>query len=192
MHPLNLTGNGQMVASLILGFILGFVLMRSRLACRKTLIDQFSFRDNTFAIVFLISMTIGIPIYYFTSKYGITYLHVEHYSFWPIAVGAVLTGLGIAFCGHIPVTAIASLASGKLYSLWILLGMLAAFPILDICSPIVNDYVLNTSAPIDVNAIAENSIFYDGKDIMLYFVPIVCLIFALFLRLIQPSKKEKN
>ena len=71
MHPLALTGISRIIVALLLGFAFGFVLQRSSLASRKTLVDQFSFRDNTFAITFLVSVAVGVPIFYFTSKYNI-------------------------------------------------------------------------------------------------------------------------
>ena len=189
MHPLYLTGIPRIIVACILGFFFGFVLLRSKLALRTTLVDQFSFKDNTLAITFLISIVVGVPLFYFTSKYNIIRLELNNYQFWSIVIGAIITGLGVAFCGHIPITAIASFGSGKLYSLWILLGMLAAFPLLRLLRPIVNDYVFSKKAPADVNFLAQNSLFYDGKTTMLYVLPIVCLILALFLRLIQPKSK---
>jgi hypothetical protein len=190
MQPLALTGNPRLFVSLILGFIFGFILLKSGLAYRKTLMDQFSFKDNTFAIIFLVSVAVGVPIFYFTSKYNIIQLNPGNYQFWGVVIGAILTGLGISFCGHIPITAIASLASGKLYSLWILLGMLAAFPIVRMAKPILNDYVFNKAEPMNVNALAQNSLFFQGRTIMLYVIPISCLIIALFLRLIQPASSS--
>ena len=192
MHPLTLTGIPRIIVALLLGLAFGFVLQRSNLASKKTLVDQFSFKDNTFAITFLVSVAVGIPIFYFASKYNIIKLDPGNYQFWGIIIGAILTGLGIAFCGHIPVTAIASFGSGKLYSLWILLGMLAAFPLLKLAHPIVNDYILNSSQPMDVNSIGQNSLFFNGKTIMLYTIPIVCLVLALFLRLIQPRNSDNR
>ena len=192
MHPLSLTGIPRLIVALLLGLAFGFVLQRSKLASRKTLVDQFSFKDNTFAITFLVSVSVGIPIFYFTSKYNIINLEPGNYLFWGIIIGAILTGLGIAYCGHIPITAIASIGSGKLYSLWILLGMLVAFPLLKLAHPIVNDYILNRSQPMNINALGQNSLFYSGKTIMLYLIPIVCLVLALFLRLIQPGNKGKS
>jgi hypothetical protein len=192
MHPLALTGIPGIIAALLLGFAFGFVLQRSRLASRKTLVEQFTFKDNTFAITFLVSVAVGVPIFYFTSKYHLINLPTANYHFWSIIIGAIFTGLGIAFCGHIPITAIASFGSGRIYSLWIFLGMLAAFPLLKLIHPIVNDYVLSQSDPVNVNAFAQNSFFYSGKTIMLYAVPIVCIILALFLRLIQSSSGNKK
>jgi len=192
MHPLTLTGIPRIIVALLLGFAFGFVLQRSRLASRKTLVDQFSFKDNTFAITFLVSVAVGIPIFYFTSKYNIIRLDPGNYQFWGIIVGAILVGIGVAYCGHIPITAIASIGSGKLYSLWILLGMLAAFPLLKLAHPIVNDYVMDKPQPMDVNALAQNSLFFSGKTVMLYTIPIVCLVLALFLRLIQPAGNTRK
>jgi len=192
MHPLALTGTTRIIAALFIGLAFGFVIQRSKLASRKTLVDQFSFKDNTFAIIFLISVGVGVPLFYFFSKFNIIYLNPGQYHFWGIVVGAVLTGLGLSLCGHIPITAVASFGTGRLYSLWILLGMLAAFPILKLIAPIINEYIFNIPEPFNVNELAQNSFFFKGKNLMLYLIPIVCIVIALFLRLIQPSSNSKK
>ena len=192
MHPLLLTGTPRILVALLLGVAFGFVLQRSKLATRTTLVNQFSFKDNTFAITFLVSITVGVPIFYFATKYNIINMHVENYHFWGILIGAIITGLGIAYCGHIPITTIASIGSGKLYSIWILLGMLTAFPLLQFAQPIVHDFVLNRPQPFNVSVLSQSILLYSGKTIMLYIVPIVCLILALFLRLIQPKSNSRK
>lgn len=192
MHPLALTGTAKLLAALILGFLFGFILLQSGLSNRKTFMDQFSFKDNSFAIIFFISVAIGVPICYFCHKYGIINLHPTDYRFWPIVIGALFTGLGLVLCGHIPITAISSFGSGKIYSLWIFIGMLAAFPAINLARPIISDYITNKTDPVDVNVISQNSLFYQGQTAMLYIIPIVCLVLALFLRLIQRSSGSKT
>ena len=196
MHPLALTGTSRLIAALILGLAFGFVLQRSNLALRKTLIDQFTFKDNTFAITFFVSVAVGVPLFYFASKHHFIVLDTANYEFWGIIIGALFVGLGIAFCGHIPITAITSIGSGRIYSVLILFGMLMAFPVIGYIYPIIGDYILNRPQPMDVNALGQNSLFFSGKTIMLYTIPIVSLILALFLRLIQPKassgRESKN
>ncbi|MEI6055910.1 MAG: YeeE/YedE thiosulfate transporter family protein [Lentisphaerota bacterium] len=198
MHPLELTGTYKLLAALLVGFLFGFVLLQCGLSNRKTFMDQFSFKDNSFAIIFFISVAIGVPVCYFLTKYGIIKLHPTDYKFWPIVIGALFTGLGLVLCGHIPITAISSFGSGKIYSLWIFIGMLAAFPVINLARPIINDYITNKTDPVDLNLISQNSLFFQGHTAMLYIIPIVCLVLALFLRLIQrssgakPSKKKED
>lgn len=192
MHPLELTGIYKILAALMIGFLFGFILLQCGLSNRKTFMDQFSFKDNSFAIIFFISVAIGVPICYFLHKYGIIHLHPTNYKFWPIVIGALFTGLGLVLCGHIPITAISSFGSGKIYSLWIFIGMLAAFPVINLAKPIINDYITNKTDPVDVNVISQNSLFFQGQTAMLYIIPIVCLVLALFLRLIQRSSGSKS
>jgi uncharacterized protein len=189
MHPLNLTGIPKLIAALFLGFILGFILLQSKLAFRKTLIDQFTFKDNRFAITLLVSMALGIPFFYFLKNYDLVRVGCSNYQVWALVVGAIITGLGVAFCGHIPITAIASFGSGKLYSLWIFLGMLSAFPIVKWIRPIINDYVYGRKAPSNVNELAHSSFSYSTNSSLFYIVPAICLILALFLRLTQPGRR---
>ena len=178
MHPLALDGVWKVTAALLLGFVFGIILIRSKLAFRKTLMDQFSFRDNTFAITFLVSMAVGVPLYYFGKTYGLIHFKNETYQVWGIVIGAILTGIGVALSGHIPSTAIASAAAGRLYSLWIFFGMLMAFPLLRWAKPIVKDYVYNREATFNPEE-------WFPKNVIIYLIPITCIILALFLRLIQ-------
>ena len=192
MHPLEISGNTKLFASLLIGILFGFILVKSALSNRKTFMDQFTFKDNSFAIIFFISITVGVPVSYFLTKYGIINLHPSNYRFWPIVVGAILTGIGLVLCGHIPITAVASFGTGKLYSIIVLLGMLAAFPVIKLIDPILSDYVFGEPDPVDVNALAQNSLFYQGKTTMLYLIPAICLVLALFLRLIQRGSSNKS
>ncbi len=192
MHPLELTGTYKLIAALLVGFLFGFLLIQSGLSNRKTFMDQFSFKDNSFAIIFFISVAVGVPICYFLTKYGIINLHPTDYKFWPIVIGALFVGLGLVLCGHIPITAISSFGSGKIYSLWIFVGMLAAFPVISLARPIINDYITDKANPVNVNAISQNSLFFQGHTAMLHIIPIVCLVLALFLRLIQRSSGGKS
>ncbi len=192
MHPLQISGNVKLFAALFIGILFGFILVKSALSNRKTFMDQFTFKDNSFAIIFFISITVGVPVCYFLTKYGIINLHPSNYRFWPIVVGAILTGIGLVLCGHIPITAIASFGTGKLYSLIVLLGMLAAFPVINLIEPILNDYVFGKPDPVDLNVLAQNSLFFQGKTAMLYLIPAICLVLALFLRLIQRGSGTKS
>ena len=192
MHPLQISENAKLLAALFIGILFGFILVKSALSNRKTFMDQFTFKDNSFAIIFFISITVGVPLCYFFTKYGIINLHPSNYRFWPIVVGAILTGVGLVLCGHIPITAIASFGTGKLYSLIVLLGMLLAFPVTKLIYPILNDYVFGKPDPVDLNVLAQNSLFFQGKTAMLYFIPAICLVLALFLRLIQRGSGSKS
>ena len=178
MHPLGLTDTAKIIATLALGFVFGVILVQSKVAFRKSLMEQFNFKDNTFAIVFLLSLAAGVPLFHFAAGYGLIELKASGYNFWGVVVGALMTGVGVALCGHVPETALASIACGRLYSLWILLGMLAAFPLSRWVGPTIQAYVADRPAPFDVGAwVAGDSLFY--------IVPIGCVFVALFLRLLQ-------
>ncbi len=178
MHPLALDGVWKITAAVLLGVAFGVIFIRSKLAFRQTLVDQFSFKDNTFAITFFVSMAVGVPLYYFGKKYGMIHVNNQSYQVMGIVYGAMLTGIGVALCGHIPSTAIASLAAGRLYSIWIFLGMLMAFPLLRYAKPIIKDWVYNREATF-------NPEDWFPQNVVVYLIPITCIILALFLRLIQ-------
>jgi len=190
MHPLALTGNPKFIAALIIGFLFGFILVKASISERKTFINQINFKDNSLAITYLISVTIGVPLFYFLHKFGLINLNPSNYKFWPIVIGAIITGLGVALCGHIPITSIVSLGTGKVYSLLVLIGMLLAFPAMQSIDSFLGNYITNQPDPANINELAQNSLFFKGQTIMLYLIPFVCLILALFLRLIQRSSSS--
>jgi len=178
MQPLALTETPKIIAALAVGIVFGFLLVQSQVAFRKTLVDQFTFKDNSFAIVFLLSLAAGVPLFHLLGDHGLISLQATDYKLWCVVAGALITGLGVAICGHVPETALASFASGRFYSLWVLLGMLAAFPVSRWASPMVQSYLASRSESLP-------AVEWLTGSAMNYVIPAGCLFVALFLRLIQ-------
>ncbi|OGV58008.1 MAG: hypothetical protein A2X49_01465 [Lentisphaerae bacterium GWF2_52_8] len=140
MHPLALEGAWRLVAGLVLGGVFGFIVVKSSMAWRKTLAEQLALRDSRFLKIFFFSLVIGVPLFYFLRQWGLLEFNCRPVNFWGAACGGIVCGLGLAICREIPETAIASLSSGRFYSLWVLAGMLLAMP----CVKIVSRYLAKT------------------------------------------------
>ncbi|HBM17003.1 MAG TPA: hypothetical protein DD381_11770 [Lentisphaeria bacterium] len=192
MNHLELSGNSKIIAALIIGILFGFIIVKASLSERKTFINQIHFKDNSLAITYLVSITVGVPLFYFLHKFGLINLNPSNYKFWPIVIGAIISGLGVALCGHIPLTAIVSFGTGRIYSFLALVGMLLAFPAIKSIDSFIGNYITGRPDPANINLLAENSLFFNGHTIMLYFIPFVCLILALFLRLIQRASGNSS
>jgi hypothetical protein len=134
MHPLNLQGNWALTVAVILGIILGFILVKSSLAEDKVkaLLD---FNDTYLFECFLFTIAFGILFYHWGRHFNIVPLQTAHFQFWKTMLGATFFGVGASLCRQVPATAIVAMASGKLYNLWIIAGMIIAIPLIKILYP---------------------------------------------------------
>lgn len=126
--PLALTGSWRLVAGIVLGAVFGFLIVKSEIVWRRTLIDQLFLRDSRFIRTFLVSVAVGCLLFWLCQHFGVVHVHFRPVLFWGAATGGLVTALGIALCGQVPETAVAAMASGRVYALWPFLGMMLAFP----------------------------------------------------------------
>ena len=147
MHPLALSGSHRLIAGIAMGVIFGFLLVRSKLAWRKTFADLFRLKGNNPINAFLVSVAIGAPLFYLTTRLGLTEINVRPVYFWGAVSGGLICGAGIVNCKQIPATAVATLASGRIHSVWILMGMLIAMPVIKLMSDFLDRTVYSWGAP---------------------------------------------
>jgi hypothetical protein len=147
MHPLALDGNYRLIAGIILGTIFGFILIKSDLAWRKRLFDIISFNDTSWLSIFLSSMAIGVPLYFVGLKLGLIHTNFRPTYFWPMIMGSLIAGAGIAICRQFPVTAVASLGAGRTYAVWTIAGMLLAIPFVKSVANWLSDTIYKWHTP---------------------------------------------
>ncbi len=147
MHPLSLEGTARLVAGLLLGTAFGFFLIQSEMGWRKTLLDQLAMKNGKFFKILFSSLAFGAVLFYFAKNYGIVTIQTRPTFFWGAAVGGMLFAAGIALCGQYPAAAVASLATGKTYSLWTFIGMLLALPSVHFLSKWISSTVHKWPAP---------------------------------------------
>lgn len=183
IQPLSLSGPEKIAAACALGIAFGFLLVRSKLFLGRTLSDQFSFKDNRFAITFLVSLAIGIPLFHFLGQAapagGVP--AAEGACEEPIlrlVMAACLTGLGVGLCGFMPCTAVSSLAAGRVHAIWAFGGMLLAFPLLRWILPPLERHVFNLGGVFNPDGWVD-------RGQLLFVLPAVCLLMALFLSVVQ-------
>lgn len=129
MHPLALTGATKVFAAVLLGFGVGFLLVKSGMSRRKVIFNQLRMTDATPLKTILFSITVGSLLYYCVWRLGLVQAHVRPGYFWPIIFGSIITGIGLMVCGQVPATAIASMGEGRMHAVWPLAGMLLAIPL---------------------------------------------------------------
>ena len=151
MHPLSLGGNYRLCAGIILGMGFGFLIVKSEIVWRKTLIGQLFLNNMRFIKTFLVSIAVGAVLFLFCGNWGLVTPQFRSMFFWGSVTGGLLTAAGIALCGHVPATSVASLGTGRLYALWSLSGMLTAMPLVKVVSGWLSQTVYKWPSPFHPN-----------------------------------------
>jgi len=186
MHPLALDGNWRVLAGVLLGIVFGFLLVKSRVAWRKTLTDQLFLKNTLFIKTFLISIAVGSVLFFFCEKWGLVRPQFRPMYFWGAVTGGLLTAIGLALCGQIPASAVASIASGRLYALWAAAGMLLAIPVVHIVSDWISDTICKWPAPFEAQTLEE--LFSNGQ--ICFWIAGASILLALFLEFIRTDSEE--
>lgn len=151
MEPLALSGNYRVAAAILLGIFFGFLLIKSELAFRKNCLDAVLLKNGRVLKTMLISLAVGVIIFFFAEKSGLVQLQVRTGYFWASLIGGIIAGLGFALCARVPVSTIAGLAAGRIYVLWVILGMMLAIPCVQFMSNVLTKSIYSWSAPINTN-----------------------------------------
>ncbi len=130
MAPLSLTGNYQVVAALLFGMALGFLLVKSDLAWRESWRGFFQLQSGRMLKTLILAVVAGTALFFLARRAGMARVHVPEAWFWTSLLGGAVSGVGAALVGLVPVAALASLAGGRLYALGAFAGMLLAVPVM--------------------------------------------------------------
>ena len=188
MHPLALDGNWRLAAGIFLGIAFGFLLVKSKVAWRKTLIDQLFLKNTYFIKMFLVSISVGSMLFYFCAKWGLVNPQFRPVYFWGAAIGGLITSVGLALCGQIPASAVASIASGRLYAIWVLAGMLLAVPVVHVVSDTLSDTLSKWPVPFKGDTLQD--IFSSPHTC--FWVAGIAIFMALFLEFIRTDSEESD
>ena len=121
--------NYKIAIAIVFGIALGFLLVKAKLCFRSAMLRGLSFRGPV-ALTLLWGLFFGTLFFIGGSAAGMFNDSIR-FSFLKAAIlGGILCGLGTALCGFTPITAIAGFATGRLYVLWTLIGMITAIPIM--------------------------------------------------------------
>jgi len=179
MHPLALNGNYRIAAGIALGILFGFLLVKSGLAWRKTLMDTFNLKDASFLKTFLVSIFIGTALFYFARKLELVNTNFRPVYFWAALSGGILTGTGAALCGLFPSSAVASAASGRTYAIWAIAGMLLAMPVTGMLSKFLSNTIYSWPAPFNFCDRLDG--YFSGGMTVLW-ISAISIILTLFLQ----------
>ncbi len=183
MQPLSLDGTYRLIAGLLLGMAFGFFLIQSEIGWRKTLIDQLSMKNGKFFKVLFSSLAFGTIIFYFAKNYGLVSIQTRPSFFWGALIGGMLFAAGVVLCGQYPAAVIASLATGKTYSLWTFIGMLLALPSVHFLSKWISGTIRNLPAPSFFSDRLEK--MFSGFNNIYLYVALFSAVMFLFFEFIQ-------
>ena len=132
MRPLDLSSSAEIVVAVIIGFIIGFALLKSDLLWRKSIHDILTLKDGRLVKTVLFFLGFGSLFFYFCERNALVNIHVNISYLWASIIGGVICGIGLVICGFTPLSAAANFFTGRIYTIWTILGMLLALPVVKI------------------------------------------------------------
>ncbi len=165
MEPLGLTGNYKLAAAIIMGMVTGFVIMKSDLPWRDSVLTMLRLRNGRLIKTILLALALGLVGFYFGQHYGLVRTHVPPTFFWPALIGGILCGLGLVAAALTPAGALVSIAAGKFYAIWVLIGMMIALPAVKVVSGVLERTLYTWSEPLSMpEAVPE--LFSAGNPVL--------------------------
>ena len=188
-EPLALTVTQGLIAAVLLGVATGFVLVKSQIAFRKTIIDQFQMKDCTFFKMIFATLAVGIILFHFAEKTGMVRVNAGQTFFWAAEIGGIICALGVALCGLFPSTAIASVGSGRIYAIWVFAGMIAAISVIQFIKDFLSKTVYNWPAPFTYQEFLPD--LFSNSNFYLWAAGIAAILY-LFFEFMPTSGGEKE
>lgn len=175
-----LEGNYRLAAAIFIGIFCGFLLVKSDLAWRKTCLNMFLLKDGRLLKTLLFSLGFGVALVYFMQHWELISTHVRPGYFWASLVGGAVSGIGLALCCRVPITAIAALGAGRLYALWSIIGMILAISFVDVISGVLSSAIRSWSRPIDAPQQADTFLDAANPALWIVLLSLISLIFLHF------------
>lgn len=109
---------------LIMGFVFGFALEKSRVMDPENIMGQFQMRRFVVLKVMLSAIITGLLIMALGTGMGWWGFHIKQAVIGPVLVGGILMGVGMLLAGACPGTAFAQLGAGYRDAIPLLIGAL--------------------------------------------------------------------
>lgn len=187
LSPLALDGNTGLGVAILLGFGLGFILVKSDFAWEKSAIRLVTLRSGRLMKIFLLTMALGTVGFYFAAKVGLVDSHYFPCYLYSVIIGGVISGVGLALSGFFPISSIAALGAGRLYALSTIIGMVIFYS----CQGFLNKYLLKIMSFGEQLKTAELSANPFGMSNLIWPIAIVAVVLTVIIHLIYPETDEK-
>ena len=188
LEPLALQGNVKLAAAIIFGIFLGILLVKCEFFDRKKVKENLTLNSMKMIKTLLLALSLGMMAFALLRSTHIVQSNVPVMSFWGVLIGGILVGVGLGIGGLVPVTAVAALASGRLYAFWVLLGMFLAIPAAKYAAKVLPDLISDFSAPVNASLEPGNGIFALNSPVM--WLSIITLVLCLFIAALGVKEKE--
>ena len=182
LEPLALQGNVKLAAASLFGIMLGLVLVKCDFADRKLVKENLTFNNMKMVKTLLLALGLGMMGFALLRTTHAVQSNVPPTVFWGVLAGGVCTGIGLGIGGLIPVTAVAALASGRLYAIWVLLGMLLAIPAAKLLKMIFSGAGERFSSPVSASLEPTGGLFALNSPVLWVSAAalMLCVIMMLF------------
>lgn len=140
MTALNLDPNIKLIAAALLGFLTGFIMLKSDLIWRRSVFGVFLLKDGRLIKTFLLYLLLGTLGFFLLRRMGAVEVHAVRGYLWSSLMGGMLGGVGMVLCGFTPATSLAALSCGRVYVIWTIIGMILAVP----CVKYANSFLSKT------------------------------------------------
>ncbi len=180
MEPLALTGNLRIAIAIIAGIGLGVLLEKSDLIWRKATLNALRLKDGRLLSTFLFSIVIGTLLFQLLNQQGLVNVQVRPAAFWPSLIGGIICGIGLLLCAKVPISAIASFAAGRIHALWVIIGMLLAYPVVSAVSGLLSDTLYKWSKPIPYHQQAGDYFSLENPALWIAIISLVLILFIQF------------
>lgn len=189
IEPLALEGSSKLAASIIFGLVLGVFLVKSNLSDRKQVLENLTFARTELTRMLLLALALGMIVFVLLRDIHCVQAHLPESTIWGVMLGGIISGIGLGIGGLVPVTALASLASGRIYALWVLLGMVLAIPAAKLLQKYIPEVIGNFSDPVNISLEPADSLFALNSPVLI--LSIVSLILCFVLQMFGPKSSDK-
>ncbi len=176
-------GSLKIITGLILGIVFGIIVVKSSKMLRPSMKKSIKLSDFSFIQLIMFSIAIGAILFYVGNNYGLFQLsNLPNTNFWGVLLGSLVTGLGFAICGQYFISSLVGFVTGKIYSIWVLLGMLLALPFHRFLKGLFNS---------SSELIATNSTF--EEYISIHYLPLwISVLLIIGVLIMQINSKNNN
>lgn len=128
IEPLALSENVKMAVAVIYGLFLGVLLVKCGFDNRVEVKDNLTFKSMKMVRILLLASGAGMIVFALMRNFHVVQAHYPAPGLWGVLAGGIIMGVGLGMNGLVPITAVAALASGRVYALWSIIGMALALP----------------------------------------------------------------
>ncbi len=177
------SGTFKIIVGLILGIVFGIIVVKSAKMLRPSMRNSIKLADFSFIQLIMFSIAIGAILFYIGNNYGLFNLsNLPNTNFWGVLLGSLVSGLGFAICGQYFISALVGFVTGRIYSIWVLLGMLLALPLHGFFKDLFN----SSSEPVVTNSTFE-------EYISVYYLPLwISVLLIIGVLIMQVNSKNNN